>query len=93
MAIKDWVKHGEDWYKLKKVPSDKIPRKGELYIQAEPYEEVHSINHRVTKVVKKIRYAVVQSYQWDSNQPDYHVFKTKKEAHNFIQHHIKTKDY
>ena len=93
MAIKDWVKHGEDWYKLKRVSGDKFPRKGELSTFKEPYEETHRINGRITKVVKKVKYVVVQSYQWDSNQPDYHVFKTKKEAHDFIQHHIKTKDY
>ena len=86
MAMEDWIKKGEDWYKLK-------GGKGELSIHSEPYDEIHRIGSKITKVVKKTRYLVIQSYQGDGNQPDYHVFKTRMAAHNWIMKHVKTKDY
>lgn len=87
MAMSDWEKKGEDWYKLKKKQHPL--EKGELYIIKEPYDEIHKIGSRIVKVVKKIRYFVVEHYTLDGNQPDYHRFKTKEQAHQFIMKRIK----
>jgi hypothetical protein len=83
MTLKDWKKRGKDWYQYTKG-------KGELWVEEEPYEEVHRINARIVKTVRKIRYRVYVSYPFDAGHPDSHYFKTYATAHNYIMGMMKS---